>query len=677
VRATRAAFVLLVLRFARRSGATLTALLFAAPTFASTDQLPPIEAFARTPHLADVSISPDKRFLAVVTSAADVRSVIVHDRRGELPPNVLWSSNGRKDVDVQWCRWANATRVLCSLSRTIAEQPYDRSPRGGRIVRASRLLAVNFDGGDPVMLVDGDWTSRYLDPVQDRIVSLTHADHAGVLLELVTYPHYIRFWDGYFGPSGSPWTYVYRVDVYTGEMQEVTRMANDAYFIADASGAVRLAAVENDNGSLTYHHRRGNDAQWRPWATFRVNEPEAEYRPIHPIAGANRFLTVRRLGGVLGVWEVDFRTRQVDPVFRSSMYDADHLAVTSGQAPVAIGYHDARPQTHFLDARARAVVEAAGRFHPESHHSIQDATADQLFYLLRADSDIDGGTYRLADFSAGPAPLEQLGTAYPELVGKDLPRMQSLEYAARDGARIPAYLTAPPSPRGLIVMPHDGPAGRTKWRFDYVRAFLVSRGYAVLQMNYRGSTGYGWSWQQAGFREWDGVIHRDITDGARWAVQQRIVDAGRICIGGFGFGGYQALLGAMREPDLYRCAISVGAWTDLTHARRELDAVQRRELPFRNPARLRLRSPLRQVDAIRSAVLLAHAELDAETPVGQSIAMAEELARRCKAHELVVISGADRELRWQSDRVALLTAMERFLAGALTNAAPAGGCRRE
>lgn len=201
-----------------------------------------------------------------------------------------------------------------------------------------------------------------------------------------------------------------------------------------------------------------------------------------------------------------------------------------------------------------------------------------------------------------------------------------------------------------------------------MRAFLVSRGYAVLQMNYRGSTGYGHAWEQAGFRQWDTLIRTDIADGARWAIDQRLVESDRVCIAGFGFGGYQALLAAVREPELYRCAISVGAWTDLRHARSDADAFEKSAMPARNVARLRARSPLEHAEDIRIPVLLVHAELDGKVHVDQSIRMAKELKEACRPHELIVIPRADRELRWQSDRVALLSAIERFLASNLATA---------
>lgn len=126
---------------------------------------------------------------------------------------MVWSSGGRNGVNVEWCRWANAARVLCSVVQTIAEQPYDHTPRGARIIDVARLYAVNFDGGEPLTLVDREWTSVRFGPRQNRLVSLTPHDETGVLVELIAYPRAIRMADGEIRPSGAPSTVVYRVDM--------------------------------------------------------------------------------------------------------------------------------------------------------------------------------------------------------------------------------------------------------------------------------------------------------------------------------------------------------------------------------------------------------------------------------------------------------------------------------
>src|ERR1044072_2555508 len=145
--------------------------------------------------------------------------------------------------------------------------------------------------------------------------------------------------------------------------------------------------------------------------------------------------------------------------------------------------------------------------------------------------------------------------------------MKTITYKAADGTEIPGYLTIPSGLKAeklpLIVLPHDGPAARDTFRFSFLRTFLANRGYAVLQMNYRGSSGYGQNWKDAAKEGWSGVVYSDITDATRWAIAQGIADPKRVCIAGWGFGGYAALLGAVRNSDLYKCSITIEGISDL------------------------------------------------------------------------------------------------------------------
>lgn len=148
----------------------------------------------------------------------------------------------------------------------------------------------------------------------------------------------------------------------------------------------------------------------------------------------------------------------------------------------------------------------------------------------------------------------------------ELATAQETPYAARDGTQIPAYLTRPlrsSGPLPLIVLPHDGPAGRDYRLFNWMVQFLVSRGYAVFQPQYRGSSGFGDAWLRAGFRQWGGLMQDDVTDGVQAMIKLGLADPQRVCVIGFGYGGYVALAGAAFTPDLYRCSVSIGGIADL------------------------------------------------------------------------------------------------------------------
>jgi dipeptidyl aminopeptidase/acylaminoacyl peptidase len=204
-------------------------------------------------------------------------------------------------------------------------------------------------------------------------------------------------------------------------------------------------------------------------------------------------------------------------------------------------------------------------------------------------------------------------------------------------------------------------AGRSTVMTGSLRAFLVNRGYAVLQMNFRGSSGYGEQWLKAANQDWGGLSYADIMDGARWAVAQGITDAGRMCIVGWSFGGYAALLGAVRNSDLYACAVSIAGVSDLSLLEAQQSRI-RGEEPTRaqigaEVSKLEADSPARHARDVKVPVLLVHSDRDLQSAVA--------LTAAGKSHELLLLSGANHRIGRQADRVKVLQKVEQFLASHL------------
>jgi dipeptidyl aminopeptidase/acylaminoacyl peptidase len=297
-------------------------------------------------------------------------------------------------------------------------------------------------------------------------------------------------------------------------------------------------------------------------------------------------------------------------------------------------------------------------------------------FLVHTSSDIDPGTFYMLDVAKGS--LRVIGSGYPSLDQKKLPRMQSISFMASDGTTIPGYLTVPLGRRAehlpLIVMPHGGPGARDNWDFDPLRLFLASRGYAVLQVNFRGSTGYGRKWLMDAHQDWGGLTYSDITDGARWVLKQGIADPAHMCILGWSFGGYAALVGAVRNGDLYRCAVSIAGVSDLSLLESQMSAFANSGIAREQIGTLRQKlkddSPQRHAADAAMPVLMIHGDMDAQSNVEQSIAMDDALAHAHKKHELVIIKGGRHSLSLESERITLLTTIERFLAENLGPGAP-------
>jgi dienelactone hydrolase len=233
-------------------------------------------------------------------------------------------------------------------------------------------------------------------------------------------------------------------------------------------------------------------------------------------------------------------------------------------------------------------------------------------------------------------------------------------------------------------MPHGGPVARDEWEYFFLREFLVSRGYAVLQMNFRGSSGYGSQWYFAAHQDWGGLTYDDIVDATRWAIEQQIADPARICIVGWSFGGYAALLGAQRNADLFRCSVDIAGVSDLGLLLDEGHGfigseIERRQIGT-DSAKLKRDSPRRHAAEFSVPVLMLHGTMDGQVPIEQSEVMDRALSRAGKAHRFVRVRDADHAFSEMKDRITMLQEIEQFLGehlppsvAARTRSFPLGG----
>ena len=289
----------------------------------------------------------------------------------------------------------------------------------------------------------------------------------------------------------------------------------------------------------------------------------------------------------------------------------------------------------------------------------------------------DAGTYQLVDLDRGTA--EIVGESYPDITGARVGEVRPISYEAADGMRIPGYLTLPPGvtdPKGLplVVFPHGGPASRDYLGFDWWAQAMASRGYAVLQPNFRGSDGLGAAHLEAGYGEWGRKMQTDLSDGVRWLASEGMIDPARVCIVGASYGGYAAMAGPTLDPGVYRCAVAVSGVSDLRMmVRWEADQGGRRDSPvvrywnrFMGADRLGDRdllpiSPAHMAERADAPILMLHGRDDTVVPFEQSRVFAEALQRAGKPYELIELPSEDHWLSRASTRQWMLTETVRFL----------------
>jgi dipeptidyl aminopeptidase/acylaminoacyl peptidase len=285
--------------------------------------------------------------------------------------------------------------------------------------------------------------------------------------------------------------------------------------------------------------------------------------------------------------------------------------------------------------------------------------------------------YQLVDLEKRSAGI--VGESYPALANAKLGVMKSIAYKARDGYDIPAYLTTPPDAASgklpLVVLPHGGPQARDYPEFDWLSQFLATRGYLVLQPQFRGSIGFGQAHRDAGYRQWGGVMQNDVTDGVKAMIDQGLADPKRVCIVGASYGGYAALAGAAFTPELYACAASIAGVSDLgrmlgyTVAKDGNDsdslAYWKDHMGSPHDPGFAARSPLGSVERIGVPILLLHGADDTVVPIQQSELMAATLKEKNKPYKFVKLAGEDHWLSRSETRVQVLEELEAFLAQSL------------
>jgi dipeptidyl aminopeptidase/acylaminoacyl peptidase len=332
------------------------------------------------------------------------------------------------------------------------------------------------------------------------------------------------------------------------------------------------------------------------------------------------------------------------------------------------------PKVHWLDPEVAAQNRSLASAFSGKTVKVLDHSADGQRVLVAVDTKSRPPTVHLVDFERSHADV--VGEAYPGLTRATFGEVRSIRYLARDGASIPAYLTLPPGANGkdlpLVVMPHGGPESRDDDGFDYVAQFLATRGYAVLQPQFRGSTGFGDSFRRAGYRQWGGLMQDDVSDGVRHLIADGTASANHVCIVGFSYGGYAALAGAAFTPELYACAASIAGVSDLpamllTTRRsygKESDSIAywNDHIGLGSDPSVIAKSPARSAATVKAPVLLMHGVEDSVVPIDQSERMAKALQSAGKPVTFIRLPGEDHWLSRTETRLQVLKELDAFLA---------------
>ncbi len=633
---------------------SLAYLLLSAASAWSSDALLPARLFAQGAQMWGPQVSPEGRHLAVIERRGGDEVIAVYERgsTGLNPVSVIASGSTLRYARI---RWANPERLLVT---GVVQNPngINKEPR-------RRIISMSLDGAEQVTVL----ADRRRQPVRffgDGIIHLLRDDPAHVLIRLSDV-------------NNENDSAVYRMNIYDGDRTKVedAQSGHDIFnWYADWDGNVRYAFGTDWRGRELMLLKR-DDGTWQPLQHYELFA-DRRFFPVGVNAGDNMIYAMSsHVTGRSTLYKFDLVTGQLaGKVFGHDEVDLNSVLVSEPRRKaVGVSYTVDQRQYHFLDEGFAALKQRIDAAFPHTHNSIVSSSRDESVLAVFAGGSDTSGRYYLYDDPSGA--LIEIGSRYPGIEDEHLSPMQRVTYAARDSLEIPAYLTVPKEraaatsarPGPAVILPHGGPRTRDVLAFDPWAQFLASRGYVVLQPNFRGSRGYGERFEELGHGTWGRAMQDDLADAAAWLVEEGYADPSRICIAGASYGGYAAALGVIRHPGVYQCAASLNGVTDIRMMLRNDGDYDSRNSEFKRVAgeltksELDLISPIDRVDEVSAPVLLVHGLEDSNVSRLHSSRFAEKLERLGKPVRYVPIEDEGHSFRRAESREVWLTELEAFL----------------
>jgi dipeptidyl aminopeptidase/acylaminoacyl peptidase len=605
----------------------------------------PIEVFASLPHFTAPRLSPDGTRLAVKMRAQgqQVLAIVSLTDPAARPAYVT----GGDRIDINRWTWVNDDWLAVSVGTT------DRS--GEQEMYVSRLLGIDRQG--QVMNRIG-WTDAA--QLAGEILWVAQDGSPRILFAKQT---------GYFGANF--WPRVYEADISTGRTRMVVNSHDSVLsWVADSQGNVRMGyGYHDDTGAERLLYRPGGEGNFQTIARANTRREERVPMPAMFLSGSNAAIAISDRDGFDAVYEMSLPDLALGRrLFAVEGYDVDAVYPTpAGDRISGVAYTAERTTIHWRDPPMRGAQANLDATFGEGRSHIISWNRDRSKMLAYVGSPNQAGAYYLMDVAARS--VSRIAWLNEALRDEQLAPVRTLRYRARDDVEIEAVLTLPPGreARGLpvIVLPHGGPSARDDESWDWMTQFLADRGYAVIQPNYRGSSGYGTRFAELGRGEWGRKMQDDVDDALAWLAQSGIGDRSRACILGASYGGYAALRAAQRAPQLYRCAISYAGVSDLAalsrYDRNFLNSRGRRQWLSAQAPDFRAVSPLHHAAAFTIPVLLMHGDRDVVVPVSESRRMADRLRDAGKPHRYVEQQGGDHHFSRSDDRLQFLREVEAFL----------------
>lgn len=596
----------------------LAAVALLQPINATADVIP-VEDFFKSSSFREIKISPNGRYIAATVPLENSTALVVMDLNSK---KITGSFKPQPKAHIQDFYWVSPERLL-----------FRSSVREGRYAAPFLIpayYAMNADGSKI--------GTAYGEGRQPFLLDLLKSDDKYVLVQ--------------FRSKEGLQTYG-RLNVENGAILDTYKKPPteaNGFYVTDNASEVRLYISPKSYKESKVYGRANDKSDWLVIHDQLATEQEFNFLAF---SSNNQvaYFTLSEKTGPNAVYSYDFKTAQRKLVSRDDNVDpGSMLSSPADDSVYAVRYEDGFPRYDFIDKAnpaAQALLKMQASF-PDADVYPVSATKDggKVIYLVSSDS--IAGEYYLYDNAAQKA--EHLVSRAGWLDPAKLSLMEPMKFKARDGLEIEVFLTMPKG-RGaknlpLIINPHGGPFGPyDSWGYNPEVQMLANRGYAVMQVNFRGSGNYGKEFKEKGYKQWGKAMQDDLTDATRWAINQGIADANRICIYGASYGAYAALMGAAKEPSLYRCAVgNVGTYDlpiQLNYSTSGGGSSNPLKTFFGDVAQDDVAefSPARLAGNIKIPVMLAAGEKDATCPPEQSKIMEAALIKAGVPVELKIYEG--------------------------------------
>ncbi len=624
---------------------------------ASATEKLPIETFFKKFEFAQMTLSPDGKKLAALAPYEDRYNLFVIDLEADtMAARRITNMTNR---DINFFMWGNNERLLFQMDK-------DGNESFG-------LWAVDHDGKRAMVLApaaDTQISGGSFVVKQTFILDVLKDDDKHVIVtnndRLSAYPD------------------VYRMNIYSGRKIAIER--NNGMitsWFTDHKGRLR-GAVETEALITRVLMRADEEAEWETVIEFSLGDfafipvalsydektlyvtsnltPDGEHRDM---AGLYTFdLATKTLGELI---------YEVDGVDCCEVIQSDH-----SEKLIGITYNTDKPQVQWLDEKFAGIQASLDAALPDMINDFASMDRNETKAIIRSWNSRTPGTYYLMDLETSS--MKEMAELADWINPAQMAEMRPISYQSRDGLTINGYLTLPPGSDGknlpLIVHPHGGPWARDGYNFNRAIQFFANRGYAVLQMNFRGSTGYGKSFLEASWKQWGQTMQNDITDGLAWAVEQGIADPERVCIYGGSYGGYATMAGLTFTPDLYKCGINYVGVTDIAllfdtmpktwEAVREAFKVTVGD-PDTEKEFLDQWSPVNHVEKIQAPIFMAYGKQDPRVVLKHAENLEKELKKYNKPYQLMVKKDEGHGYRKLENQLDFYGTMEIFLAANIGN----------